>query len=291
MAEEATTTEQDVSSAGEITTDIFADEAEDTAAAESSTKETKSEAETKVEEPTKGTETEGEESSEEADKADKSDEGTEDAAAEEEAQTEDENTEETETDQPKPRSAEARKEELNKEIREKLAERDAIRKEIADLNSQHYQPRSEEQLVEEGMDEAEARATAAEERMKIAEFNSHVANVTTNLEMQSLQVMSEFPEFDPESDQYNPDLTRQAQGLYARVAGLKVDQKTGMVYDAAVFPYDIYKEIALTHRAGAKSGQVQGQKSTEKMLQRAETPTSSAPKAPKKSELEALWDE
>jgi hypothetical protein len=48
---------------GEITTDIFADEVEDTTTEESSTEEKKPAAEAKAEEPAKDTETEGEEES------------------------------------------------------------------------------------------------------------------------------------------------------------------------------------------------------------------------------------
>lgn len=282
MAESEATQVEDVK--GEITTDIFADEAEQTATEESSTEETKTESETKVEEPAKGTETEaGDEGSEEEAKSEESEE-----AKSEETATEGEETETTETEFP---SAEKRKAELNAEIRRLNTEQKELEEAIARRNAEFYKPLTEEQLIEAGATPEEAEVTAREENVKLREFNMQIAQVNTAMEGQAAQVMHDFPEFDPRSPEFNEDLWTEANELYKSVSGTKVDEKTGLIYDVAVLPYQIYQRIALTHRRGAESGQVKGQKSTEKMLQAAETPSSAAPKPGKKDKLLELWED
>lgn len=256
MAEEATIALDVKDFAGEPSEPVV----EQTTTEESSTEETKVEDVTTSEEPPVG----------------------EEAAAEEEDETG--NTEETpgeaEPEQPK-KTAEARKEQLSTEIRDLVSQRNKLRDDIARKNAEVYQPASLEQLQEQGMDEATARVTALEQRTQIAEFNARAADVTASLNTEALQVMHDFPVFDPESPQYDKGLSKLAEGIYTKAAGIQTDPKTGLIYDAAVMPYQIYRSIAQAHEAGASTGKVQGQRASEKMLAATETPTSVAPPTPK----------
>lgn len=205
-------------------------------------------------------------------------------------ETEDENeseseetTDETkEEDQPKGKmSAEERKQALSSEIRTLANQKTELRAEIASLNAQVYRAKTSEELQEEGLDPAMAEIEAMKQTQKMSDYNNYVTDLNANLNVESLQVLHDFPVYDPESSDYNAELATRAEAVYRKVANIQIDPKTKLVVQASVLPYDIYKAFAETHKSGATNGQVKGQKATEKMLAAAETPSSSAPKQPK----------
>lgn len=242
-----------------------AEEVEQTTAPESSAEETKTEVAEETEAPAEETkeETEGEETA------------TEEQTEEAKAETE-------ETDQPKSHSAEGRKAQLDSEIRDLVSKRNELRAEITAKNAQIYQPQTAEDLINQGIEPAIARVEALEQKTQMAEYNAYVTDLNANLNIESLQVMADFPVFDPNSATYDKTLANRAQAIYQKAAGIQVNKDTGLVERANVLPYDIYKAFAETHAYGARNGQVSGQKAAEKMLAAAETPSSAAPsKEPK----------
>jgi outer membrane murein-binding lipoprotein Lpp len=267
MAEEATT---DVNA--EIDVDIFADEAETPAPEESSTEETKPQAEVKAEEPAESTETEGE--------------------AKDEAQATDEaETEETETDQPKPRTAEARKAQLSDEIRTLNSKKNDLAREVSQLNNQLYRAQTPEELQEQGYDPAMAEIQALKQERQISDYTNHVTNLTHSVNTEALQVMHDFPVFDPNSPEYDEGLSNRAEAVYLKAAGIQQDPKSGLITQANVLPYEIYKAFAETQAASAQSGAVKGQQANEKMLARADTAPAATPKPAKVDPVIALWNE
>jgi len=176
------------------------------------------------------------------------------------------------------KGAEARKEQLSNEIRDLVSKRASLRDEIAAENAKVYAPQTAEQLVEEGQTPEMARVMALEQRTEMAEYNAKVTDLNANLSQQSLQVMHDFPQFDSSSPQYDESLSKRVATIYQRVAGIQTDPNTGLTIAANVLPYDIYKEFAEVQASGAQNGQVQGQKSAEKMLAAADSPSSAAPK-------------
>lgn len=183
-------------------------------------------------------------------------------------------------DQPK-KGAEARKEQLQTEIRNLVAQRNQQRQEIAEVNAKAYQPQTAQELVDEGLDPLDARIQAMEQRTQMAEYNAHVADLNANLNIESLQVMSDFPVFNPNAPEYNEGLAKLAADTYTRSAQTQTDPRTGMIIQANVLPYDIYKSFASAHASGAQNGQVKAQQSVEKMMAASDTPSSSAPKQEK----------
>lgn len=117
------------------------------------------------------------------------------------------------------------------------------------------------------------------------EFNLHVADLNANLNIESLQVMQDFPVFDPDSSQYDKDLSARVRALYEKAAQPQVDKRTGLVLKSNLAPYEFYKAFADTHiSSGAKSrveGKIEGQKAADKQLAAAETPSSTAPRTAK----------
>lgn len=187
----------------------------------------------------------------------------------------------TEDEETQPKSAEARKEQLNTEIRDLVSKRNELRQEVAGVNAKVYQPQTAQELIDEGVDPAMARVEALEQRTQIAEFNAHVTDLNANLNIESLQVMSDFPVFNPDAPEYDKTLSERARSVFERAAAIQTDPQTGLIIQANVLPYDIYKAFAETSTSGAQTGSVKGQKAAEKMLAASESTTSSAPKAPK----------
>lgn len=196
----------------------------------------------------------------------------------EETEESDPNAEDPEEEAPKARTPEARKAELSSEIRTLVAKKADLEREVASKNATVYQPQSAAELEEGGMDATLARVEALEQEQKMAAFNQHVSNLNANLNVESLQVMADFPVFDPESTTYDKALADRAKNVFLSAAKIQTDPKTGLVIESNVTPYDIYKAFAETHSAGAQTGKASGQKSAEKMLANAETTPSSAPK-------------
>lgn len=187
---------------------------------------------------------------------------------------------EVEAEAPK-KGAEARKAELQNEIRTLVSQRNNLRTEVESKNAEQYRPQTAAELVELGSDPVLAEIQALRQENQMSAFNQHVTETNANLNTESLQLMADYPVFDARSDQYNESLAKQVNTLYQKVAGIQTDQKTGLITDVQTLPYDFYKSFAEIHAAGAQNGQVKGQQAAEKMLAAAETTSSSAPKAPK----------
>lgn len=185
---------------------------------------------------------------------------------------------EDKTEDVQPKSAEARKEQLNAEIRDLVSKRNELRQEIKSVNDQVYQPQSAQELINTGMDPALARVEALEQRTQMAEYNAQVADLNANLNVESLNVMRDFPVFDPDSSEYDKSLADRVGSLYQRVANIQTDPNTGLTIQASVLPYDFYKTFAESVNSGTVQGSVKGQRDAEKMLSAAEPSSSSAPK-------------
>lgn len=183
--------------------------------------------------------------------------------------------------------ADERKAKLNTEIRDLVATRNAIKQEVETLNSNAYQPQTVEELVDQGMDESQARVAALEQRIELSEYNNRVAEAQLSISHESEKVLSEFPMFNPESDQFKPEIAQQAAQLFDR--NLQKDPNTGQIIGSNVSPYALYKTIADAYTAAAQESEIKGQQAAEKELAAVETPSSAPPKAEKKDNfLEAF---
>lgn len=212
---------------------------------------------------------------EDQDKKEESDE------TEEESKEEPEEAEEVKEPETPKKGAEARKAELQTDIRKLVAQRNELRDEVTRANAQVYEPQSAEQLIEQGYDPAIARVEALEQRTQMAEYNAQVTDLNANINIEALQVMADYPVFDPDSDQYDSTLANRARDVFEKSAQVQVDPNTGLIVQANVLPYDIYKAFAETKSTGAQQGKVNGQKAAEKMLSSAEPQSSAAPKQEK----------
>jgi hypothetical protein len=185
--------------------------------------------------------------------------------------------------------ADERKNALNSEIRDLVAQRNELKKEVEKANSEAYQPATEEELEAEGLSSVEAKVEAMRQREEVREYNNQVAEAQLTIESESQRVLREFPMFDPSSDQYNEEIRDQAAELLQ--ANLIFDPNTGQVIGSNVSPYQLYKTIATAAGISAQKGQIAGQKATERMLANADSPGSAAPAKKPIDPVLALWQE
>lgn len=186
-----------------------------------------------------------------------------------------------EDDQPKPKSAEVRKEALNAEIRELVSKRNDLRGEVAAKNAAVFKPQTAEELEAAGVDPTLAAVKALEQKTQMAEYNAHVSDLNASLSTEALQVMHDFPVFDPESGDYNKSLADRVGGIFEQAAQVRRNAQTNLIEGANILPYKLYQAFAETFAEGAKTGKVSGQRATEKMVAAADPTSSSAPKTPK----------
>lgn len=185
----------------------------------------------------------------------------------------------------KQRNADTRKQQLQTEIRELVSQKNALRADVETLNKQAYRTQTAEELVNEGLSEQEAENEALRQQLEFQKYNAQVSDLSSTLGIESMQLMADFPQFDPRSPLFDEALHKTVTELYENVADVHRDPKTNLVTNVRVFPYNFYKAFAETQSSSGQrsraEGQVEGQKAAEKNLAAAETPSSTAPKAPR----------
>ena len=198
-----------------------------------------------------------------------------------EGKTEDEaetSSSEVKSDGAPSKNAERRKQQLNSEIRDKVAERNALRDEIAELSRQKYdlQPAQNLPTVESLVEQinpntgdyytrAEAENLILSQRLdaieRQREFDNYVERTTDSriqLFNEASQALKDFPVFDPDSDQYNAELTAAADEIMR--SSLIMDEKTGQVIGSRISPYKLYSTIAGANASGETAGKASGRK-------------------------------
>lgn len=218
--------------------------------------------------------------------------------AENEPETESQESEETaqadepapaeETEQPATK-ADERKQQLNTEIRDLVAQRNSLKTEVEKLNAETYQAPTVEDLVAEGMDETRAMVEAMRQQQEIDKYNSQVVDAQMTLESESSRVLRDFPMFDPQNESYQESVAQKASELLQQ--NLVRDPNTGQVIGSHISPYKLYETIAAAHQVSAVENQLKGQQAAEKMLANADIPSNAAPPKAKADPILEIWND
>ena len=215
--------------------------------------------------------------------------------------------EKTEPDEPKAEAkaeepvktkADERKVTLNKEIRDLVAQRNTLKKEVEKANSEVYHPATPSELADqtnpdtgETYTSLEAKVEAQRQAAEMDKYNVQVAEAQLTIEAESQKVLADFSIFNPDSEDYDKELADEAGNLLQ--ANLIQDENTGQVIGSNVSPYQLYKTIARAAGVSSAKGQIKGQEATEKMLANADTNSNAAPPKEKKDPLTEIlsnWD-
>jgi len=156
----------------------------------------------------------------------------------------------------------------NREIRDLVSARNALRETVQQANAQVYQPATENELMQQGMSPEMAAIEAMKQSMEMQRYNDQVAEVQLTLSSDADKALRDFPMFDSDSKDYSPELAAQVDQLLG--ANLVFDPNTGQVIGSHVPVYQLYKSFADATRISQAKGQADGQRSTEKMFANAD---------------------
>ena len=202
-----------------------------------------------------------------------------DDAEQSEETTEDTEAEETDTNDKPQSKGEKRVDQLNTEIRDLVAQRNAIRTEVEQYNSQVYKPAQVDELLEqvnpdtgEYYNRLEAQIESMKQERQVEKYNNQVAESLVALESDVQRVFNEFPMFDTKSDEYNPEIAGQVAEILAE--SLIRDPNTKQVVGSRISPYKLYKSYAAAAKSSAVKAETKAQKNVETMLKNADPTTS-----------------
>ena len=205
---------------------------------------------------------------------------------------------EPKAEEPVKTKADERKITLNKEIRDLVAQRNTLKKEVEKANSEVYHPATPSELADqtnpdtgETYTSLEAKVEAQRQAAEMDKYNVQVAEAQLTIEAESQKVLADFTIFNPEAEDYDKELADEAGNLLK--ANLITDENTGQVIGSNVSPYQLYKTIARAAGVSAAKGQIKGQQATEKMMANADTNSNAAPPKEKKDPLTEIlsnWD-
>ncbi|HEX4774758.1 MAG TPA: hypothetical protein VH234_04545 [Candidatus Saccharimonadales bacterium] len=182
--------------------------------------------------------------------------------------------------------------ELTPEERQRAAaqafqQRQRARTQVAQQIDQVYAPKSEEDLVNEGMDQQSAQVEALRQEMLFKEQRTQIAELNATLRSEAVEAMHDMPVFDENSKNYDPAFTQQVQAAYLRASRLQADDN-GIVLNAELPLYDFYKSMYDIYERGNTQGATQQQQDAAAMLANVENPGGSSSTSKGEESLEDM---
>lgn len=159
--------------------------------------------------------------------------------------------------------------------RQRIQERQRTKQTVEQQLDQTYGPKTEEQLVEEGLDPNQAQIEALRQEMQYERQRTQIAELNAGMQAEAVNVTHDFPVFDPNSKKFDPEFAKEVEESYRIAARLQTDDN-GIVLNAEVPLYDYYQRMANIYNRGTSVGQQQGQQEYQQMLSRTENPGGSS---------------
>lgn len=159
--------------------------------------------------------------------------------------------------------------------RQRIQERQRTKQAIAQQLDQTYGPKTEDDLIEEGLDPAQAQIEALRQEMQYERQKTHIAELNAGLQAEAVNVTNDFPVFNPNSKDYDPEFAGIVEQQYKQAARLQLDDN-GIVVNADVPLYDYYQQMATIYNRGTERGAQQGQQEYQQMMSRTENPGGSS---------------
>lgn len=177
--------------------------------------------------------------------------------------------------QPEQDDAAAQKARNEAYARQRIQERQRTKQQIAQQLDQTYGPKSEDDLIEEGLDPAQAQIEALRQEMQYERQKTHIAELNAGLQSEAVNVTNDFPVFNPNSKDFDPEFAGIVEQQYKQAARLQLDDN-GIVVNADVPLYDFYQQMATIYNRGTERGAQQGQQEYQQMMARTENPGGSS---------------
>ncbi len=148
--------------------------------------------------------------------------------------------------------------------------RQRTKQQVASQIDEKYAPQTEEQLIDQGLDPADARYQALREEINFKEQRTQIAELNSTMAIDAVNVTSDFAVYNPKSPEYDEAFTKEVEEAYRTAARLKTDEENNIVLNAEVPLYDFYQRMANIYSRGASKGSKEGQQEMQKMLSRTE---------------------
>lgn len=186
----------------------------------------------------------------------------------------DDDDEDEDDDKPKgKKGAEARKQQLNDEIRNLVSQKRQLQTEIAQGLSQAKPLKTIDELKDEGMTDDQARIEMNRQELERDRLIQARTDLNNDVETQSQRVFLDFPWTDPDNkDEYDQTLAQKAAAAYASISGIQIDDDTKQITNANVLPYTFYKTLQDFFSDGQKKGEIRGKAAARKQASRAQAP-------------------
>lgn len=174
-----------------------------------------------------------------------------------------------------------------------------LKEQLTQIHNQVYGPPTAAELEEEGLSPEMAHVQALEKRLEVQEYTNKVYESQMGLSNESAQVIQDFPIFDPDSPNFDPDIAASAAVALEKVLirdpnVAEIDPATGrptglgQIIGSHASPYEIYKPIADAYAKSQLAGEIKGRKAADQMLSQVDTPPSATPKETKKDPLSEI---
>ncbi len=193
----------------------------------------------------------------------------------EEPATEGEETPESETQETPPDEEAARRQQNADAAARRVQDRQRVKQAVSSQLDETYGPKSEQDLVDEGMPARDAQIEALRQEMQFERQRSTIAELNASMTIEAATVMSDFPVFNPDSKDFDKEFTAMVEENYRQAARLQTDDR-GIILSADVSLYDHYKKMADMFQRGTTRGSQQGQADALTMMAGAEQPGGSS---------------
>jgi hypothetical protein len=173
--------------------------------------------------------------------------------------------------------------------RQAYLERQRTRQAVTQQIQQQYRPKTEDDLLEEGLDPVDAKIQAIREEFDYREQVNQIAELTTTVRSDVVNVLSDYPIYNPNSPDYDPEFTKMVDDAYDQAAKLQTTED-GAILHAEVLPYEHYQRMAQIYQRGTSRGVKQGQDEATRTMSRTETAGSSSSTTRGNETLEELGE-
>lgn len=159
--------------------------------------------------------------------------------------------------------------------RQRILERQRVKETVQSQIDQNYGPKTAEELVEEGYSDTQAQLEALRQEMTYKEERTRIAELNAGMQAEAVNIKADFPVFNPDSADYDPEFEKMVAESYQQTARLQLDEN-GIVINAEAKLYDYYQQMATIYGRGASKGQTQAQADAQAMMARTENPGGSS---------------
>lgn len=153
-------------------------------------------------------------------------------------------------------------------------QRNRTRDDIAQQLDKTYGPKTEQELIEEGMKPEQASVEALRQEIAYRDQRAAIAELNAGMQTEAVNALNDFSIFNPDSPDYDEEYTKMVQSNYARDSRLQTEN--GIIMHAELPLYDYYQQAANLYTRAAAAGRQSSQADVQQMMSRAENPGGSS---------------